>query len=146
MLSLRPTILHLVCHAEYDLRKIQLMQNTTGVSPHPPEASCLGYPSSATPTPTPTPTPIPNPNPNPTLTPTPTPIQVSQYPPEAFFLGFEDGDGALDQLSLQRLQRCLARGLLRYTKLVFASACHSQPAAEVRVRIRVRVRVRVRVR
>ena len=96
MLSLRPTILHLVCHAEYDLRKIQLM---TGGNPHPPEA---------------------------------------------FFLGFEDGDGALDQLSLQRLQRGLARGLLRHTKLVFASACHSQPAAEVRVRARVRVRVRVR--
>jgi len=49
MLSLRPTILHLVCHAEYDLRKIQLMQNTTGVSPHPPDALLprlpfLGYP------------------------------------------------------------------------------------------------------
>ena len=49
MLSLRPTILHLVCHAEYDLRKIQLMQNTTGVSPRPPEAllprlPVLGYP------------------------------------------------------------------------------------------------------
>ena len=140
MLSLRPTILHLVCHAEYDLRKIQLMQNTTGVSPHPPEASCLGYPSSATPTPTLNP----HPHSHPTLTPTPTPTQVSQYPPEAFFLGFEDGDGALDQLSLQRLQRGLARGLLRYTKLVFASACHSQPAAEVRARLRLRVRVRVR--
>ena len=45
MLSLRPTILHLVCHAEYDLRKISL-----GASRQ-----------------------------------------------EAFFLGFEDPDGALDQ-------------------------------------------------
>ena len=92
MLSLRPTILHLVCHAEYDLRKISL-----GASRQ-----------------------------------------------EAFFLGFEDPDGALDQLSLQRLRASLARGLLVSTKLVFVSACHSQPAAEVFAAMGVRHVVAIR--
>ena len=44
--------------------------------------------------------------------------------------GLEDAEGALDQLSLQRLRALLAGGMARSTRLVFLSACHSQPAAE----------------
>ena len=50
---------------------------------------------------------------------------------EAFFLGLEDADGALDLLDLRRLKVLLAPALVRSTRLVFVSACHSQPAAEV---------------
>ena len=49
---------------------------------------------------------------------------------DAFFLGLEDAEGALDQLSLQRLNALLGSSLVRSTRLVFISACHSQPAAE----------------
>lgn len=50
----------------------------------------------------------------------------------AFFLGFEDAEGSLDTLSLSRLHKLLAPAdLVRSTRLVFVSACHSQPAAEV---------------
>ncbi len=50
----------------------------------------------------------------------------------AFFLGFEDAEGALDQLFLPRLHALLSpQNFLRGTKLVFVSACYSQPAAEV---------------
>ena len=48
----------------------------------------------------------------------------------SFFLGLEDSEGALDQLSLQRLKALLASSVVRSTRLVFISACHSEPAAK----------------
>ena len=49
---------------------------------------------------------------------------------DSFFVGLEDAEGALDPLSLHRLRALLVPALVRSTRLVFVSACHSQPAAE----------------
>ena len=49
---------------------------------------------------------------------------------QAFFLGLEDAEGALDLLSLQRLKALLTSSVVRSTRLVFISACYSQLAAE----------------
>jgi len=57
-------------------------------------------------------------------------MQSGQSESASFFLGLEDAEGALDQLSLQRLKALLASSIVRSTRLVFISACHSEPAAE----------------
>ena len=48
----------------------------------------------------------------------------------SFFLGLENEKGELDVLQLVRLKLLLRTSVVRSTKLVFISACHSEPAAE----------------
>ncbi|KAL1515200.1 hypothetical protein AB1Y20_004261 [Prymnesium parvum] len=91
VLALKPTVLHLVCHADFTA------QGLKGV----------GVASNGE-------------------------VNASLSDRSSFFLGLEDSEGALDQLSLGRLERLLApTGLVRSTRLVCVSACHSQPAAEL---------------